>query len=111
VRGAGIALLPYYKTILPLINGFKNRSSEMSREIVAIHEPCLNACFPCADGSNGDQIDFANGGDLQTTIAHFLDCLYETGGKAAFSKVRCIQHACIARGGVIHCMRWRTVAI
>ena len=24
----GTALLPYYKTILPLINGFKNRTSE-----------------------------------------------------------------------------------
>jgi hypothetical protein len=30
VRGVGTALLPYYKTILPLINGFKNRTSKFS---------------------------------------------------------------------------------
>ena len=33
-------------------------------------------------------MDFGNGTDLQTTIAHFLDVLRETGGKAAFAKVR-----------------------
>ena len=42
----------------------------------------------CADASSGDQMDFGNGTDLQTTIAHFLDVLRETGGKAAFAKVR-----------------------
>lgn len=59
-------MLPYYKTILPLINGFKNRTN----------------------ASSGDQMDFGNGTDLQTTISHFLDVLRETGGKAAFAKVR-----------------------
>ena len=39
------------------------------------------------------------GADLQTTIAHFLDCLYETGGPSAFAKIKaviptyeCIRH-------------------
>ena len=30
VHGVGTALLPYYKTILPLINGFKNKTRESS---------------------------------------------------------------------------------
>ena len=38
-------------------------------------------------------MDFGNGTDLQTTIAHFLDVLRKSGGKAAFAKVR-PQPAC-----------------
>ena len=48
-----------------------------------------------ADSSTGDQMDFGNGTDLQTTISHFLDVLRETGGKAAFAKVRVCCLRCV----------------
>merc|ERR1712224_731629 len=44
--GVGTALLPYYKTILPLINGFKNRSSKcyvvpsLASALGAYAQPC-----------------------------------------------------------------------
>jgi len=41
-------------------------------------------------------MDFGNGTDLQTTIAHFLDVLRKSGGKAAFAKVRPQPACCLS---------------
>ena len=88
MRGAGIALLPYYKTILPLINGFKNRSSEMSRELSQYTSPALMRVFRVQTAATETRLILQMGGIYKPRLLIFWTVCMKQVGRRRF--LRCV---------------------